>query len=102
MPVMFGFGAWVLPVFGMVFIAFLARVVLSQGVRHGLSSGHNRHYRGGCGVPMMQDSHSVRSFPDSFADPLAIARERYAQGLISQKEFDTLVEGLLKTEREQG
>ncbi|MCY0865709.1 MAG: SHOCT domain-containing protein [Sulfobacillus sp.] len=31
-------------------------------------------------------------------DPLEIARERYAQGLISQEEFDALVDRLVRTE----
>ncbi|AEJ38473.1 hypothetical protein TPY_0271 [Sulfobacillus acidophilus TPY] len=31
-------------------------------------------------------------------DPLEIARERYAQGLISQEEFDALVGRLVRTE----
>ncbi len=32
-------------------------------------------------------------------DPLAIARERYAQGLISKEEFDQLAQDLIRTEK---
>ncbi len=34
-------------------------------------------------------------------DPLAIARERYARGLISKDEFEHIIAELLRTEREE-
>lgn len=36
---------------------------------------------------------------DETQDPLTVARERYAQGLISKQEFDQLTEDLIRTEK---
>lgn len=44
---------------------------------------------------------STRDHPRPVAsDPLELARERYAQGLITKDEFEDVVQHLLHTERE--
>ena len=80
MPMMMGMNFWwVFPLAGIALVAF-AGVVGA----HRLSASAKR--------PSL-------SQPDR--DPLSIARERYARGEISQKDFDQLVEALVHTEPSQ-
>ena len=82
MPLMMGFGGggwwWVVPVTGMLMMAGVIGVVLPRILR--------------------QSSHVTNEKPSP--DPLAVARERYAEGRISKSEFDDLVQVLLKTEED--
>ncbi|SMC05365.1 Protein of unknown function DUF2078, membrane [Sulfobacillus thermosulfidooxidans DSM 9293] len=77
MPMMFGFGLWwMFPLSLMVMMAFVGGVVLPRAFR-----GH---------------LHVSSNTPSP--DPLAVARERYAQGLIAKPEFDQIVQDLVSTE----
>lgn len=77
MPMMIGFGWWpIVPLFAMGLMAFLGWNIF---------------------VRMVGPGHKAPR-EELRPDPLAIARERFAKGLISQKEFDQTVERLLRTE----
>ena len=81
MPMMMGGGGgWVVLLWGVLGIAGLGWVVS----RYTLT---NRRHDSG---------HRVT------ADPLALARERYAQGLMTKQEFEDVVHHLLDTERADG
>ncbi|PSR21063.1 MAG: SHOCT domain-containing protein [Sulfobacillus thermosulfidooxidans] len=74
-PMMIGWG-WVFPLFGMVMMVLVGWALVTRVV--------NGHQWGSSNGPP--------------PNPLDLARERYAQGLISKPEFERLVEDLLHTE----
>jgi hypothetical protein len=102
MPFIFGFGLWLFPLFGMLLMAFFAWRMLSRGHRHGESFGLNSYHSRGCGASRSDEQWESKVPVKNAEDPLVLVRERYAQGLISKTEFDSVVEGLVKTEREHG
>lgn len=76
-PVIMGWDwDWIFPLVGMGMIISVGWALVTRGV-----NGHRK------------DSSSRPSW-----DPLALARERYAQGLIAKSEFERLVADLLDTE----
>ncbi|MCL4520153.1 MAG: SHOCT domain-containing protein [Firmicutes bacterium] len=83
MPMMLGFAFWW--VFGLVGITLMVMVGWTLA-RH-LNTTHPPGATGG-----------LNALGGELIDPLLIARERYAQGLISKMEFDSLVQDLLNTE----
>ncbi|MCY0900181.1 MAG: SHOCT domain-containing protein [Firmicutes bacterium] len=92
MPVMLGFGWWV-PLCGLAAMVFVGWLVIGR-MRWFL--GPTARTPDNCG---MGPRPSALQPKPPREDPLAIARERYAKGLISQEEFDAIVERLVKTER---
>ncbi|PSR19986.1 MAG: hypothetical protein C7B45_17200 [Sulfobacillus acidophilus] len=78
MPMMMGGGGgWAFLLWGVVMLAGLGWVVRRYGLAKLLPDRRHR----------------------PAADPLALARERYAQGLITKQEFEDVVHHLLNTER---
>ncbi len=95
MSVMIGLVWAIFPLIGMVVMALVVGSVLMAGMVWRRSRGMS------CGSKMTRLDHREQRGPTgaASADPLDIARERYAQGLISHEEFDALVERLVKTDR---
>ena len=78
-PMMMGWGlGWVFPLFGLGMMGLVGWALFTRGM----------------------DGQQPSSLNAPSADPLDLARERYAQGLISKPEFETLVEELLRTEHQ--
>ena len=102
MPIILTYGWWgIFPVFGIAAMLVFRWVMGSQSPRHrhSVSFGPGCGFPRACGTGMSAEfRESVPPTASSHPDPLVIARERYAQGLISPKEFDALVERLVKTE----
>ena len=102
MPIILGYGWWwVFPLFGIAAMLVVRRGMGSQSPRHrhSASFGPGCGPSSACGTGLNVEFHeSVPPTASSHQDPLVIARERYAQGLISLNEFDALVERLVKTE----
>jgi uncharacterized membrane protein len=77
MPMMIGGGwVWIFPLVGMMMMGTVGVIVFTQVI-----NGHRRD--------------ASKTPPP---DPLDLARERYAQGLISKSEFEKLVGDLVRTE----
>jgi uncharacterized membrane protein len=75
---MIGFGGWwIIPLVGMGIMAIFGWVFFSR---------------------MLGMSRTPPKPLSPPPDPLEIARERFAQGLISKEEFDKIAEGLVRTE----
>ncbi|MCY0877898.1 MAG: SHOCT domain-containing protein [Firmicutes bacterium] len=87
MPWMFWF-RWLFPLFGVGFMVLMGSAAVA-GFAYWLRSLEN---------PKPEAGWSAMAPAEK--DPLEIARERYAKGLITSQEFDAMVERLLKTERE--
>jgi uncharacterized membrane protein len=83
MPMMGGFAFWW--VFGLIGITLM--VMIGWTLARHLYTTHPLGARGGLNAP-----------GGELIDPWLIVRERYAQGLISKKEFDRIVQDLLNIE----
>lgn len=80
MPMGFG-GWWILPLVGMGMMAVFGWLFFSRIL----------------GRPLQPSRTLPPPIPP--VDPLEVARERFAQGLISKEEFDELAERLVRTEK---
>ena len=102
MPIILPYGWWwIFPGFGIAAMLVFRWVIGPHNPRHrhSASFGPGCGPSSACGTGLNVEFHeSVPPTASSHQDPLVIARERYAQGLISQNEFDALIERLVKTE----
>ena len=87
MPFIFWF-RWMFPLLGVVFMVVVGSAAVA-GFAYWLRSLDGLSAE--AGRPVITRSEQ---------DPIEIARERYAKGLITSQEFDAMVERLLKTERD--